>query len=176
MLTQAVPPQQPYKFFMSQPQTSGAQPQAANIMPQQRIPMAQPRMPMPNMYAPPFNQFKQINVPPPNMSMPPPAVPADPTNQQMPVMHHQGFYQNNQMLLDYEARRAQRKSMRRTVDYNASIMQQIKVNKLEQKKSESVFIFTHTDSRSFLDSRGIFTWVLDMQGHFSRDIKIVKGF
>eukprot|EP00112_Aurelia_sp_Birch-Aquarium-sp1_P012294 Seg2587.3 transcript_id=Seg2587.3/GoldUCD/mRNA.D3Y31 product="pre-mRNA 3' end processing protein WDR33" protein_id=Seg2587.3/GoldUCD/D3Y31 len=137
MLTQAVPPQQPYKFFMSQPQTSGAQPQAANIVPQQRIPMAQPRMPMPNMYAPPFNQFKQINVPPPNMSMPPPAVPADPTNQQMPVMHHQGFYQNNQMLLDYEARRAQRKSMRRTVDYNASIMQQIK-NRVWRKTSASV--------------------------------------
>ena len=130
MLTQTAPPQQPYKFFVSQPQTSGAHPQMTNNLAQQRIPMAQPRLPMPNMYAPPFNQFKQINVPPPNMSMPPPVVPADPANQQMPVMHQGGFYQSQQLLLDYEARRQQRKSMRRTVDYNASIMQQIKVKKL----------------------------------------------
>lgn len=115
MLTQAIPPaQQPFKFF-------GAQ-ASANMPPAAANP-AMPRMPMPNLYAP-FNQYKQINVPPSNMAMPPPPIP-DQSNQQVAGMSLP-FY-NNQMPLEMDARRQQRKSQRRTVDYNASIVQQIKV-------------------------------------------------
>ena len=120
MLTQAIPPgqQQPFKYFGSQ--ASVNIPQGVPNFTAQRMPVMPPRMPMPNIYAP-FNQYKQINVPPPNMVLPPPTV-SDPTNQQMPP----AFYPSH-MSLDMDARRQQRKSQRRTVDYNASIVQQIKV-------------------------------------------------
>lgn len=115
MLTQAIPPtQQPFKYFGTQAVTS---------MPQGTTTFSMPRMPMPNMYAP-FNQYKQINVPPPNVIVPPPAVP-DPSSQ--PVAGMPPPFYSNQLATDIDARRQQRKSQRRTVDYNASVIQQIKV-------------------------------------------------
>ena len=125
MLTQTIPPaqQQPYKYF-GMPQAAGASmPQSTSNFAMQRMPAMPQRMPMPNMYAP-FNQYKQINVPPPNMTVPPPAI-VDPGNQQAAPMPPPFF--SNQMSLEMEARRQQRKTQRRTVDYNASIVQQIKV-------------------------------------------------
>ena len=120
MLTQAIPPgqQQPYKYFGSQGSTS-MPPSAINFT-TQRMPMMPPRLPMPNMYAQ-FNQYKQINVPPPNITVPPPTV-TDPNSQQAPPP----FFQSH-ISLELEARRQQRKTQRRTVDYNASIVQHIKV-------------------------------------------------
>lgn len=125
MLTQAIPPtQQPFKYFGTQAVTS---------MPQGTTTFSMPRMPMPNMYAP-FNQYKQINVPPPNVIVPPPAVP-DPSSQ--PVAGMPPPFYSNQLATDIDARRQQRKSQRRTVDYNASVIQQIK-NRVWRKSSSSV--------------------------------------
>ncbi|XP_065060829.1 uncharacterized protein LOC135688058 [Rhopilema esculentum] len=126
MMTQTVPPPRPYKFFG--PQAIGNAPPGANMM------VAQQRLPVPNMYAS-FNQFKHVNVPPPNMSIPPPTI-VDPLNaQQMPAVHQAPFL--GQQSLDFDARKQQRKSQRRTVDYNASIVQQVK-NRVWRKTSSSV--------------------------------------
>lgn len=120
MLAQAIPPaqQQPYKYFGSQ--ATASIPHGAANFTTHRMPMMPPRMPMPNMYSQ-FNQYKQINVPPPNMAVPPPTV-TDSNSQQMPPP----FFPSH-MSLDLDARRQQRKNQRRTVDYNASTIQHMKV-------------------------------------------------
>lgn len=109
MLAQA-PPMQPYKSFGQ-----------ATAMPGTNM-MVPHRVPPPNMYPMGFNQFKQINIPPP--ALPPPSMAPDMSAPGAPPMafpsHHQG--------MDFDARRQQRRNLqRRTVDYNASVVQQIKV-------------------------------------------------
>ncbi len=121
MIAPAAPPQ-PYKSFgQGQPQ------QVATTMPGAPPMMPPPRVPPPNMFPPPgFNQFKQINIPPPNM-VPPMPMSADVTQSVVPGVFPQPFGANQQGI-DFDARRQQRRNLqRRTVDYNASVVQQIKV-------------------------------------------------
>ncbi len=115
MLTQSAPPQQFRPFG-----------QAGTAMPGGPQMMAAPRIPPPNMYPPGFNQFKQINIPPPNM-LPPSSMGTDMGQQIVPGLP--AAFPTSQQMIDFDQRRQQRRNLqRRTVDYNASIVEEIKVS------------------------------------------------
>eukprot|EP00794_Sanderia_malayensis_P015183 gene15183-16745_t len=129
MITQAAPQPQPFRSFG--PRTS-----MPSGPPNPMIPP--PRLPPSNMFPPGFNQFKQVNIPPPNMLSQPSSIATDIAIQAPPQTAPPGVFPPNQQMMDYDAKRQQRRNLqRRTVDYNASIVQQIK-NRVWRKTSTAV--------------------------------------